>query len=262
MGVLGFKSAKKCGIAFGGGGTRGIAHIGAVRVFQQSGIEFDYIAGNSAGSMVGAVYALGVPWRHMYDFVLSINERSMFPKKNWASYMSAEVIERMADFYLAGKTFDDLKKPFCAIAVDIRKGTLETLCSGSVSKALSASCAVPGVFRPVEINGGVYVDGGTLRSIPTQAVRSMGAENVVGIDLNSDRGEGTNSLKRGDVFIAAYKLALSVNSEICEQYADIMIKPKLGAFMPYSFKNAEEMLKIGERAAAKRLPEIIRLLKK
>lgn len=262
MGVLGFKSAKKSGIAFGGGGTRGIAHIGAIKVFQQNGIEFDYIAGNSVGSMIGAVYALGVSWKEMYDFVLSINERSFFPKKNWFSYMSAEVIEQMADHYLEGKTFGDLQKPFCAIAVDIKRGRLDRLCSGNVSKALSASCAVPGVFQPVVMGDKIYVDGGTMRSIPTEAVRDMGAKKVVGINLNSHRGNGTDSLRRRDVFLAAYKLTVNVNSEICEKYADVMIKPDLCDYLPFSFRDAKEMVKIGEESANKHLSEIIKLLNK
>ena len=256
-----FRSSKKSGIAFGGGGTRGIAHIGAIKVFQQNNIEFDYIAGNSAGSMVGAVYALGVPWQEMYDFVLSINERTFFPKKNWISYMSAQVIEDMAEYYLGSKTFDELKKPFCAIAVDLKKGSLERLCTGSVSKALSASCAVPGVFQPVVIGDKIYVDGGTLRSIPTQAVREMGADKVVGINLNSHRANGTESLRRRDVFVAAYKLTVNVNSEICEHYADIMLKPDLCDFQPFSFRHTEEMLKIGEREAEAHIEEIIKLIK-
>lgn len=261
MCVLGFMTAKKSGIAFGGGGTRGIAHIGAIKVFQQNGIKFDFIAGNSVGSMVGAIYALGVPWQEMYDFVLSISEKNLFPRKNWISYMSAEVIEKMADYYLEGKKFSDLEKPFCAVAVDLKRGKLDRLCRGSVSKALSASCAIPGVFQPVEIDGKTYVDGGTLRSIPTQTVRDMGADKVVGINLNSNRSEGTQSLKRRDVFLTAYKLMLNVNSEICEKYADLMLKPKLGKFMPYSFKNTQKMLEIGEREAQKNLGKIIKLLR-
>ena len=258
MSIFGFK--KKSGIAFGGGGTRGIAHIGAIKVFQSNKIEFDYIAGNSAGSMVGAVYAMGVPWQEMYDYVLSINEKTFFPKKNWLSYMSSEVIENMADHYLNGKTFDELKKPFCAIAVDLKTGSLDRLCTGSVSKALSASCAVPGVFQPVAIDDKLYVDGGTLRSIPTEAARQMGAEKVVGINLNSHRANGTESLRRKDVFMAAYKLTVNVNSEICEQYADIMLKPDLCDYQPYSFKNIKEMLDIGESEAQHHLAEIIKLL--
>ena len=261
MGIFKFGSAKKSGIAFGGGGTRGIAHIGAIKVFQQNNIDFDYVAGNSAGSMVGAVYALGVSWQEMYDFVLSINERTFFPMKNWISYMSSEVIEKMAEHYLGKKNFDELEKPFCAIAVDLKTGNLDRLCSGSVNKALSASCAVPGVFQPVVVGDKVYVDGGTLRSIPTEAVRQMGAQKVVGIDLNSSRGNGTKSLRRRDVFMAAYKLAINVNSELCEKYADIMLKPDLNDYMPYSFKNIKEMLDIGESEAQAHIDEIIKLLK-
>ena len=254
-------SRKKSGIAFGGGGTRGIAHIGAIRALQENQIEFDYIAGNSAGSLAGAVYALGIPWQELYEFVRKSRYRDVVPRRNWLSYWSADVIEKMADFYLKGKTFDDIEKPFCAVAVDLENGRLERLCSGSVSKALSASCAVPGVFQPVEIGGRLYVDGGTLRSIPTETVRDMGAEVVVGINLNADRARGTNSTNRRDVWLAAYRLSINVNTEICERYADIMLEPRLDDFARYSLRNVESMLKIGEREVLDNLHHIKKLMK-
>ena len=126
---------------------------------------------------------------------------------------------------------------------------------------MSASCAIPGVFQPVEIDGKTYVDGGILRVVPTQTVREMGAEKVVGIHLNSAQADGTDSLKRRDVVMTAYKLSINVNSELCEQYSDIMLKPRLGDYMPYSMKYAEEMLQIGEQAALDSLDEIKSLLK-
>jgi NTE family protein len=261
MAILGLGKTKKSGIAFGGGGTRGIAHIGVIKVFQQNNIEFDYIAGTSVGSMAGAVYALGVHWQDMYDFVLNIRKKNLFPRTNWISYMSAEVLEKMADYYLEGKTFSQLDKPFCAVAVDLKEGKPKRLCSGNVSKALSASCAIPGVFQPVEIDGTTYVDGGVLRVVPTQTVREMGAEKVVGIHLNSAQADGTDSTKRRDVVMTAYKLTVNVNAELCEQYSDIMLKPRLGDYMPYSFKYAEDMLKIGEQCALESLDKIKALLK-
>ena len=261
MNIFGLGRNKKSGIAFGGGGTRGVAHIGAVRVFQENNIDFDFVSGNSVGSMVGAMYASGVPWQELYDFVLKNRIRQVLPKHNWLSYWSAEVIENMADHYLDGKSFHELEKPFCAIAVDLEKGSLERLCSGNVAKALSASCAVPGVFQPVRIGDKMYVDGGTLRSIPTQTVREMGADNVIGINLNADRGNGTDSMRRRDVWMAAYRLAINVNSELCKKHADIMLEPELGEFARYSLRNAKKMLEIGERVVEDHLEAIVKLTK-
>lgn len=250
----------KSGIAFGGGGTRGFAHIGAIRVFQENHIEFDYVAGNSAGAIAGALYAAGIPWRELYDFALCIRDKNVLPKKPIFSYMSSEIIEQLADCFLKGKTFGDLKKPFSAVAVNLERGTLETLCRGSVSRALSASCAVPGVFQPVRIGRKTYIDGGTLRSIPTEAVRAMGADKVVGINLNAERSRGTQSLKRLDVFLTAYNLSINVNSEICAQYADIMLNPLLENYRRHQIKSVESMLQIGEDEARTRLADIQALL--
>ena len=250
----------KHGIAFGGGGTRGFAHIGAIRVFQENKIDFDCVAGNSAGAIAGALYAAGIPWQELYDFALNIRDKNIMPKKPIFSYMSSEIIEQLADCFLKGVTFSELKKPFCAIAVDLERGTLETLCRGSVSKALSASCAVPGVFQPVRIGHKTYIDGGTLRSIPTETVRAMGAETVVGINLNAERSRGTRSLKRLDVFLTAYNLSINVNSQICAQYADLMLEPQLDSYRRHQIKSIQTIIQIGEDEARSHIDEIKALL--
>jgi len=252
---------RKTGIAFGGGGTRGIAHLGAIRVFQENNISFDMVAGNSAGAIAGALYAADIPWEQLYDFVLNLRDNNVLPKKpHLISYMSPEIIERLADCFLKDMTFDDLHRPFCAVAVDLKQGTLDTLCEGGLSKALSASCAVPGVFQPVCIGDKVYIDGGTLRSIPTRELRDMGAGTVVGINLNADRSNGTDSLKRIDVFLTAYNLSININSAVCERYADLMLRPNLEGHARHSFKSIESMLQIGEDAAKERLNDIKALL--
>ena len=253
--------AKKSGIAFGGGGTRGIAHIGAIRVFQENNITFDMVAGNSAGAIAGALYAAEIPWEKLYDFVLHVKDKNVLPKRpHLISYMSPQIIERLADIFLKDKSFCDLAKPFCAVAVDLKRGTLETLCEGSVSRAISASCAVPGVFQPVRIGDKVYIDGGTLRSIPTRELRNMGAETVVGINLNADRSRGTDSLKRINVFLTAYNLSANINSLVCEKDADLMLRPALSGYARHSLKNFEALLKMGENAAQKHLEDIKTLL--
>lgn len=251
---------QKTGIAFGGGGTRGFAHIGAIRVFQENNIDFDYVAGNSAGAIAGALYAAQIPWQELYDFALNIRDKNVMPKKPIFSYMSSEIIEQFADCFLKGMVFSELKKPFCAIAVDLECGTLETLCRGNVSKALSASCAVPGMFQPVRIGHKTYVDGGILRSIPTEAVRAMGADTVVGINLNAERSRGTQSLKRLDVFLTAYNLSINVNSQICAQHADLMLEPQLDSYRRHQIKSIETMIKIGEEETRNHIEEIKELL--
>lgn len=256
-------SAHKTGIAFGGGGTRGIAHIGAIRVFQENNIDFDLVAGNSAGAIAGALYAADIPWEKLYDFVLNIRDKNVLPKRpHLLTYMSPEIIERLADCFLKQKRFSDLNRPFCAVAVDLKQGRLETLCEGSVSRAVAASCAVPGVFQPVRIGSKVYIDGGTLRSIPTRELRDMGAGKVVGINLNADRSRGTDSIKRIDVFLTAYNLSTNINSVVCEKYADLMLRPKLGGYARHSFKSMEDMLKIGEKAVHDKLDAIKELVAK
>lgn len=256
-------SKKKTGIAFGGGGTRGIAHLGIIRILQENDIDFDYVAGNSAGAIAGALYAANIPWQKLYDFVLNVRDKNILPKRPpLLTYMSPEIIERLSDCFLENKRFEDLSRPFCAVAVDLKEGKLDTLCKGYLSKALAASCAVPGVFHPVCIGNKIYIDGGTLRSIPTREVRSMGAQAVMGINLNSDRSRGTTSLKRIDVFLTAYNLTININSQVCEKYADLMLRPALFGHSRHSLKSIESMLMIGEQSARENLSAIKALAKR
>ena len=259
MAIFGRKK-KKSGIAFGGGGTRGFAHIGAIRVFQENGIDFDYVSGNSAGSIAGALYAAGIPWQELYAFVDEFADKYRPRRSTLLTYMSPELIEELADHFLKGLTFDDLGKPFSAVAVDLKTGVLDMLSRGSVSKALSASCAVPGIFQPVKIGKKHYIDGGTLCSIPTRPVREMGADVVVGINLNADRANGTDSRRRMDVFFAAYNLSININSQLCTRYADVMLRPRLDQFARHSFKSIDQMIKIGEETARDGLEDITELL--
>ncbi|MDD5016861.1 MAG: patatin-like phospholipase family protein [Eubacteriales bacterium] len=247
---------KKPGIAFGGGGTRGIAHIGAIRIFQENHIEFDYVSGNSAGAIAGALYAADIPWQEMYDYALNIKDKHIFLNQRWFSYMSPEIVERLANRFLEGKSFGDLKKPFCAVAVDLEKGRLDTLNRGNLTKALSASCAIPGIFQPVKIGSKTYIDGGTLCNIPTQTVREMGADYVVGINLNAERSRGTKSTRRLDVLVTAYRLSINANSQIFEKFADLMLEPRLESYSMFSFKSIAEMIRIGEKTAEDNLEQI------
>ena len=101
---------------------------------------------------------------------------------------------------------------------------------------------------------------GTLRNIPTETVREMGADIVVGINLNADRGRGTKSMRRLDILVTAYNLSISANDQICERYADIMLEPGLETYPRYSFRNIENMLRIGEKVVEDNLEQIKALM--
>ena len=251
----------KAGIAFGGGGTRGFAHIGAIKAFEECGIEFSYITGTSVGSLVGSLYACGIKSYEMLEFAKDLkvkdirNSRIIFISSN--SYN----IEKVLSQVIGDKTFEELSKPLCVIAVDLKSGEEIILKSGNIAKAVSASCAVPGIFTPVVIDSYHLVDGGVINPIPSDTLRMMGAEKVVAIDLNSARGNGTDSLKMLDVLSASFRIAMTSTAIKGVINSDILINPDLSKYKATSIKGMDEMVQIGYDATMAVMDEIMEMLK-
>ena len=160
---------------------------------------------------------------------------------------------------MVDKTFDELSVPFAAVAVDIQNGNEVILNSGNVAKAVSASCAVPALFKPVEIDGQLLVDGGLLNNMPADICRNMGAEKVIGVDLNHTR-QGARSGKLTDILIATWNITTKSTMYKGQQNSDIIIEPELKDFKRTSLDNIDEMVMEGYRAAKEKMPEIKKLL--
>ena len=249
----------KFGIALGGGAARGMAHIGVFKVMEREGIRFDLVAGNSAGSMVGALYAAGMSWRDMYDFASQIRPLDILRKRTRLCIHSGQ-IEAIMKRAIGDMTFDDLALPFTVIAVDVRTGELVRIREGSVAKAVRASCSVPGVFTPTPWENMMLIDGGTLNSVPADIAREMGADRVIGVNLNQDRRSGTRSNNRMQILLAAINMMMSVNAERGIRASDVMISPDLSEYKYHRLDNLSDLVERGEAAAEKALPEIEKLL--
>lgn len=249
----------KLGIALGGGAARGMAHIGVFKVMEREGIRFDLVAGNSAGSIVGAMYAAGYSWKEMYDFAAQIRPFDILRKRVRLSIHSGQ-IEEIMKRALGDTTFEDLSIPFTVIAVDVRTGELIRLNHGPVARAVRGSCSVPGVFTPTPWEDMMLIDGGTLNSVPADIAREMGADRVVGVNLNQDRRSGTHSNNRMQILLAAINMMMSVNAERGIRASDVMISPDLSEYKYHRLDNLDDLLDRGEAAAEKALPAIEKLL--
>lgn len=254
------KTAIPVGLCLSGGGARGFAHIGAIKAFNENGIDFDFVSGTSAGSIIGAMYCLGFSVEHMYDIALSVTMRDIRSSKFPLFSSPSSVVTAYLDRQFINANFADLQKPFSAVAVDIISGEEIILNSGNVAKAVSASCAVPYVFTPVEYDGLRLVDGGLLNTIPADVVRSMGARCVISVDLNSTRGGGTTSRRIIDILLASWNITMKQTALKGILNSDIVIEPSLKSFKSTSLDGREEMIEEGYRATIARMPEIKSLL--
>ena len=206
------KKYRKIGLALGGGGARGFALIGAVRAFEEANIKFDYISGTSIGSVIGAMLAFGVTSQEMQDIATKIRVKDI--RKNVIPFMpsSTENIEKIITQTVGDINIEDLKTPFCAVAVDMISGNEVDITKGRLCKALAGSCAVPTVFNAVEFEDKLLFDGGLQNTIPTDFLRKLGCDAVVSIDINSTRGNGTDSKKYFDLLMASVRVMMKSNA--------------------------------------------------
>lgn len=251
----------KMGLALSGGGARGFAHIGVMRAFAEHGLHFDYVAGTSVGSIMGAAYCAGYSWEEMREFSLTVKDRDLITARLLKINNSSGNIEKIAQRLLNGLTFEQMQIPFACVAVDLISGNEVVLNSGDVAKAVSASCAVPAIFTPVEIGNMRLVDGGVLNNIPADVVRRMGADKVISVDLNHTRGEGTERNKFWSRMSATWRILMKATAYKGQINSDIIIEPELRIFSNSTIKQIDEMIDEGYRATINKLNEIDALLK-
>ena len=254
----------KLGIAFGGGGARGVAYIGVVKAFEELGVDIDFIAGTSIGSVAGALVAFGKNSSFMADAIKNMKMKEIRNSKLIWKPSYAKNIENFLLKLFGGKdvVFSELQIPFTAVCTDIKSGKEVHIDAGSVAKAVSGSCAVPGVFTPVEFGDMNLVDGMLTNNVPADVVRNMGANVVIAIDLHENRASGTGSTKLLSILSSSLGVLLQTNVDAKLKYADIIISPNLENFKSTKIEDADQMIEEGYRSIMERKDEIINLLSK
>jgi NTE family protein len=183
------KRAKKIGLALGSGSARGWAHIGVIKALNEAGINVDFVSGTSVGAVVGAVYASGaihsfeevvlqLDWKRVVSFLDVV-----FPK---SGLIDGNKIADFVRIHVGNNDFADLSLPFRAVSTDLTTGTEVVIQEGDIIEAVRASISIPGIFTPLRKEGKTLVDGGLVNPVPVSVVREMGADLVIGVDLNHD----------------------------------------------------------------------------
>ena len=184
------KQRKKIGLALGGGGAKGLAHIGVIKVLEKYDIPIDFIAGTSMGAMVGGWYAAHGNVESLEKIFKEVDHKEVLPVrkviKNHKGILFSDkmVIQDLEDgFY--GRKIEELSIPFCAVSTDVETGAQVILKEGNLSEAVSASIALPIMFKPARIDVKLFMDGGFVNPVPADIVRAMGADFVIAVDVSS-----------------------------------------------------------------------------
>lgn len=257
-----FGKKVKVGIAFGGGGTRGFSHLGAIKAFEEFGIKFDFVAGTSAGSLAGAFYAAGYSYKQMYDIIKDLKEkdirRSIIPfTPSKLDGLGEILIKNLGDINI-----EDLKTPFAAVAVDIKSTKEVCFAKGNLAKAVMGSCAVPFVFQPVIYDDMILCDGGLQNTIPADIPKYFGCDYVISVDVNKSRTYGTESTKVFDVVSCSIRILMKSNAVRGYVNSNLVIAPETKRFKSTKTEGMDEMIEEGYKATIDVIPQIMEIFSK
>jgi NTE family protein len=253
----------RVGLALSGGVARGNAHIGVLRVLEENNIPVDYIAGTSAGSLVAGGYAAGMSISQLTETGRSLRWRDV--GRVTLSRLGIQSNARMEEFVRARlpvKRFEETRIPLAIVAADLHSGSAVIMTEGDIAFAVRASCALPGWYVPVvDDHGRQLVDGGLVANIPTAAVRSLGADIVIAVDVNS---EGAKFLGPPHSIIGVLFQSIMVVQRTAAMHqlhdADLVIRPRTGHIRWDEMGRVDEFIAIGEQAARSTLERIKHLI--
>jgi NTE family protein len=282
-------------LVLGGGAARGLAHLGVLKVFEDAKVPIDMIAGTSLGALIGGMYAsdpdasywIGRVDQYLRSFRsrrtrLEFLQKLEAPNNNHRGFFSdMAFLLRKGYFwgvtatkaaFIGEKEYQDLiyplipdisleetKIPFSCVATDIRNGKRVMYTTGRLRTAISASCALPGIFPPVRDNGMALVDGGWVERVPVLCAQDMGADIIIAVDVSSD--VATFEEKSGlDIVLRSDAVTRIYLNEILARQADVVIHPAVGATHWADFSNAKDLITEGENAALEKLITIRTLI--
>lgn len=271
----------RLGLVLGGGGARGLAHIGILKVLMREGIRFDCIAGTSMGALVGALYAAGVPFSDVEEEIGRLSHVTEQIRLVDVSISAAGLSIRgrriynfMADLLGEDLTFADLRLPLAMVSVDIFTGREVILQGGLVIDAVRASISVPGIFEPVDLGDYRLVDGGVLDNVPIDVARNvLGATRTIAVDVlpNFSRNvPGLKPLETGlqlpfaprslnEIYhVLMIMLGAQTENRLHDNPPDLLIRPEISPAVTLltGFNRGSEIIRAGEDAAVEALPHI------
>jgi NTE family protein len=246
----------KVALVLGAGSARGFAHVGVLKVLESNKIPVHLIVGTSAGSFVGSMYAYGYNSFQLQKMSFSMEKGDIIdltvPDNG---FIKGEKLEEFINKTVNNTPMEKMRIPFYAVATDILNGQEVVFGKGNTGKAVRASCSIPGIFRPVKIEGRMYVDGGVVSPVAVDAARRMGADVVIAVDIAFAAGEAQPE-STIDTMLQAISIMYSKLSAMQLQRADVVIRPKVAHIGTGDFSKRHEAVLEGEKAALEALPAI------
>ena len=243
-------------IALGGGGAKGFAHVGVLKVLESHGIKPKIVTGTSAGSFVGSLYASGKTPYQLQQIALNFKDSDIRDLTlNRQGFLQGQKLQDFVNKHVANKPIEQFPIRFAAIATRLDNGNRADFIKGNAGQAVRASCSIPNVFIPATIGGVQYVDGGLVSPIPVRTAKSLGADLVIAVDISA-RPVGNKPVSMWGLLDQTINIMgqQSINEELTQ--ANVVIQPKVGHIGTLDLKASNETILEGEKAAQLKIKEI------
>ena len=247
----------RIGLALGGGAAKGFAHVGVIKVLEAAGLTPTVVAGTSAGSVVGALYASGLSGFALQEQSFALDEERIKDLTLFGvgGVIKGDKLQAYVNELIKNKPLEQMSKPFAAVATDLDSGERVIFTRGNTGQAVRASCSVPGVFQPALIGGKRYVDGGLVSPVPVDAARQLGADIVIAVDISSKARDG----KAAGMLSNLNQTITIMGQKLGEQEmtrAEVVIRPRVGQIGATDLDQKHVAVLEGEKAAQAALPAI------
>lgn len=248
---------KKIGLALGGGAVLGAAHVGVLQAIDKYNLKIEYLSGTSIGALAAALLAFGRDWKEIREITNDLKWVDIIGiSLSKFSLLSNERLGELVKYYIGDEKIEDSYIPLAINATDIATGEKVVLDKGSLAEAIMASTCVPGVFKPIQKDNRLLVDGGIVENVPIQTCRNLGADYVIGIDLNSK-----NTYERPDniidVIMNSFHFLIRESVKLQSEKADLNIQLDLSKFNMYDTDQVNDIIKKGFEDTEKMLKKVI-----
>jgi NTE family protein len=241
---------RRIGLVLSGGLAWGLAHIGVLQVLEQEDIQVDVIAGTSVGSLVGALYASGYKSADLLTLAHDTHWWDIVSlQRPYLGLLGMERFEAYLAKHIGRRTFSQLQLPFAAVACDLSSGAEIIITSGSVCTAVRASCTIPGIFTPVQVEGKLLIDGGVVNNLPVDVARSLGAQKVIAVDLGAQTLGWEPPEHIFQVIIQTIILMQRANVAAQLPKADLIIQPVVTKLSLLDLDHPQSYIEAGRQAA-------------
>lgn len=247
----------KVGLALGGGAARGLAHLGVLKALEKLGVRLDAIAGVSTGSMIAAAYAAGVPLDQLLPIARRVSWKQLGSFTfNLHGFHSNKRMEQFLSSFMPVRTFEELNIPLRILATDLRSGQTVVLEKGDLFTAIRASCAIPGLYVPVEIGDWLLADGYLTCNLPVEYVRKMGADVVIASSIGLQINRDIKFTNMYQILMRSFSIMSASVQRASFPTADVVIRPPVEEYIWSDLRSADKLVEAGERATLEKSKEL------